>query len=167
MATPLQFNTYSCTVGQHATLFNSQNKKVLKHISDQNQALNFVALQKNANKICHLFHFPPNNFGFLWKFAVLLILASSSLLLTPSYGATLQHKEYRSAGLFALNNFTDLFDASSGSLPSSPSSTSSIKAMDLTSVEQGSSLDASDSASSNLQLGTKENTGKWEQNYIK
>lgn len=108
-----------------------------------------------------------------WKLAVLLLLSSACLKL--SNGAALHHKEYRSAGLFALNNFTDLYDASSASAAvsssssssaaySSPSSASSIKSMDLTSVEQNDvnipDYDSPLSSSRNLQLDTKQNSGK-------
>ncbi|XP_058974709.1 uncharacterized protein LOC105261998 [Musca domestica] len=99
--------------------------------------------------------------GFPWKLAFLLILSSTCLKL--SNGASLHHKEYRSAGLFALNNFTDLYDSAA----SSTSVSSSIKTMDLTSVEQNDvnvpDYDAppspSHTATRNLQLDTKQNTG--------
>lgn len=103
--------------------------------------------------------------GFPWKLAFLLILSSTCLKL--SNGASLHHKEYRSAGLFALNNFTDLYDSAASS---SSSASSSIKTMDLTSVEQNDvnvpDYDAppspSHTATRNLQLDTKQNTGKIE-----
>ncbi|KAI8117412.1 hypothetical protein CVS40_10724 [Lucilia cuprina] len=105
---------------------------------------------------CKTFYISTNRVNSLKKF-VLLILISSSIL-NSATGASLHHKDYRSAGLFALNNFTDLYDASS----SASSSSSSIKTMDLTSVELN-SIDVGDfdpaAASRNLQLGTKENTG--------
>lgn len=89
-------------------------------------------------------------FGFL--FVILIIATNFNLCLS----ASVHHKDYRNTGLFALNNFTDL----SGS---SPSQASSIKTMDLTSVELN-TIDVGDfdtaAASRNLQLGTKENTGK-------
>ncbi|XP_037819340.1 uncharacterized protein LOC119608854, partial [Lucilia sericata] len=105
---------------------------------------------------CKTLYISSNRVNNLQKF-LLLILISSSIFNTAT-GASLHHKDYRSAGLFALNNFTDLYDASSSS---SSSSSSSIKTMDLTSVELN-SIDVGDfdpaAASRNLQLGTKENT---------
>uniref|UniRef100_A0A1I8Q0P0 Uncharacterized protein n=1 Tax=Stomoxys calcitrans TaxID=35570 RepID=A0A1I8Q0P0_STOCA len=102
-----------------------------------------------------------NHLGLPWNLPVLLVL--SSLCVTMSQGATLHHKEYRSAALFALNNFTDLYDASSSSSSSFSSPSSAIKSMDLTSVEQN-DVDVPDfnsprSSSRNEHTDTKQNTG--------
>lgn len=96
-----------------------------------------------------------NSFNF-----IILILISSSVL-SASYGASVHHKEYRSAGLFALNNFTDL-NGDSAAASSSSATFSGIQAMDLTSAEHN-SVELADfnaaSSSRNLKLfGVQENT---------
>lgn len=92
------------------------------------------------------------------KFTILLLSIVSSLW-NINLAAALAHKQIRSKVLFALNNFTDLYESLAV-----PQDSPAIKAMDLTSDELNTIdvgvFDAVPS-SRNLQLDTKENTGKY------
>ncbi|XP_065372310.1 uncharacterized protein T48 [Calliphora vicina] len=139
-----------------ATLYFSKSAIILsdfsKTIYKHSKMLPFI-----KQKCKNIFIATGRSNSLCFKFLIVLLVSSSWLNL--SSGASLHHKENRSAGLFALNNFTDLYDASSSA---QASASSSIKSMDLTSVELN-SIDVGEfdpaSSSRNLQLGTKENTG--------
>ena len=117
---------------------------------------------KGFSLITELFNSLPIRVVAHLKVFLFLFFFTNASLFNLSYAAPLHHKENRSAGLFSFNNFTDL---SSSSSSSSPSAATAMKSMDLTSVELNSidvgEYDTGSSSSRNLQLGTKENTGKF------